>query len=160
MKYTLKDFSREFGQPIFNLGLGVFLIEVDSISPWFSWPLTFFVVVFGLIAIARFSYIAGYWKAALQNPDKVGPGGQAHEGAVQILNLTSAAVVGYRFKETFWFNVFASMVFLVGLYEQGLMFALAIEAIACVTVFAVSRSFLTHFAMYLKLVEGKELENV
>ncbi len=160
MKYTLKDFSREFSQPIFNLGLGAFLIEADSLTEWFTIPLTFFIVFFGLLATAQFSSLAGYWKAAIENPDKVGPGGQAHEGAVLMLNRTSAAVVGYRFKETFWLNVVASMILLVGLFEQGMMFALAVEAVACVIVFAVSRSFLTHFAMYFKLVEGKELEDV
>lgn len=160
MKYTLKDFSREFGQPIFNLGLGAFLIEADALSAWVTTPLSIMIVVFGMIAVVQFSHIAAFWKVALENPDKVGPGGQAHEGAQAVLDRTCLAVVSYRYKETFWFNVAASMILLIGLFEQNMVFALGVESVACVVVFAVSRSFLTHFPMYYKLVEGKELEDV
>ena len=160
MKYTFKDFSREFGQPLFNLGLGFLLIEVDELSVWFSVPLTFFIVFFGLMAIVQFAAIAGFWSAALANAEHIKPGGRAHEGAQKMLDHTCLAVVGYRFKETFWFNVVASMILLVGLFEHNMYFAFGVEAVACVAVFAVTRSFLTHFPMYYKLVEGKELEDV
>lgn len=160
MKYTLKDFSVEFGQPIFNLGLGFLLVQSQTIPNWVAWIITFFIVLFGVQAIVVFAYIANYWKHALANPDAVKPGGHANEGAKHIFDKTCIMVVGYRFKETFWFNVAASMVLLAGLYEHEMMFALVVEAIACVIVYSVSRSFLSHFSMYFKLVEGKELEDV
>lgn len=160
MEYTFKDFSREFGQPIFNLGLGALLLQAESMHTWFAWVLTAFIVIFGLVAIVQFGAIANFWKHALLNREHVRPGGKAHDGAQRMFDHTCIAVVSYRFKETFWFNVASSMVLLAGLHNHGLMIAFAVEAISCVVVFSVTRSFLTHFAMYYKLVEGKELEDV
>ena len=161
MKYNFNEFAKEFGMPIFNYGLGFFLMvaEVGSAAGWFRILLTSFIVLFGVLAFIQFAAIAHFWKLALENKERFGPKGDLYERGQSMLDNTCLAVVSCRYKETFWFSVAASMVLLAGLIRHELWIAFAVEATACVIVYSVTRAFLTHFHVYYALVEGKELEN-
>jgi len=154
------SFAKEFGQPLFNFALGSFLIvAVTDVPSWAGWLLTGFVAVFGLVAILQFGSLAHFWGIALKNRERFSPGGDLHDHSVNIFDHTVNVCYDYRNKETYWFSVAASLVFMAGLIQHELWIAFTVEAIASVVGYSVIRAFLTHFHIYYALVKGKELEN-
>lgn len=154
-----QSFIREFAQPIFHFGFGFFLIELATLPNWAGWLITLIVVVLGLNAIVQFGALAHFWGIALKHADRFSPKGDLHDHGKAMFDHTVNACYDYRNKETFWFSVVASLIFMAGLIEHQLWIAFGVEAVASIVGYSVIRAFLTHFHVYYALVEGKELEN-
>jgi hypothetical protein len=155
-----QSFAREFGHSIFNFGAGFFLITLAALPNWAAWGISIFVAIMGFAAIVKFGALAHFWGLALKHTDRFSPSGDLNDRGKAMFGHTVNACYDYRNKETYWFSVAASLVFMAALIQHQLWIAFVFEAIASVIGYAVIRSFLTHFHIYYKLVEGKELENV
>lgn len=155
-----QSFIREFGHAIFNFGFGSFLIVLATLPTWAAWTISIITVGLGLVAIVQFSALAHFWGLALKHADRFSPAGDLNDRGKAMFGHTVNACYDYRNKGTYWYSVASSLVFMAGLIQHQLWIAFVFEAIASVIGYAVIRSFLAHFPMYYKLIEGKELENV
>ena len=128
-------------------------VEVPAFLMWAVWIL---VIISSYLAIRGFGAHVTFWSIALERLDVYGPNRERHDVALEMFDLTNAAVEPYGGPLKFYLSFASSLALMSGLMLQEWYVPLVFEAAASVLGYSFIHYFQVKKYVILEQITGKE----